>query len=73
MDFGSTPSFPLLPGTRWLRVVAPDGVLFMGQKELLDYLNSVQTNDFCLIELFEIELFDLITVCKQMTDAYLNR
>ena len=30
---------------------------------------QTQTNDFCQIELFEIELFDhLTTVCKQMTD-----
>ena len=28
----------------------------------------MKTNDFCYIELFEIELFDQQTVCKQMTD-----
>ena len=28
----------------------------------------MQTNDFCWIELLEIELFDHLTVCKQMTD-----
>ena len=28
----------------------------------------MQTNDLHWIELFEIELFDLLTVCKQMTN-----
>ena len=32
----------------------------------------MQTNDLRLIELLEIELFDHFTVCKQMTDIYLN-
>ena len=30
----------------------------MGQIEMYDHLNCVQTNDWCLIELSEIELFD---------------
>ena len=30
-------------------------------------LNWVKTNDSCKNELFEIELFDCLTVCKQMT------
>ena len=29
--------------------------------------NCIQTNDLCWIEYFEIELFDHLTVCKQMT------
>ena len=29
----------------------------------------MQTNDLYQIELFEIELFDDLTVCKQMTDV----
>ena len=29
----------------------------------------MQTNNLCSTELFEIELFDNFTVCKQMTDA----
>ena len=29
----------------------------------------VQTNDICLIEFIEIELFDHSTVCKQMMDV----
>ena len=29
----------------------------------------MQTNDLCKIELFEIEQFDHLTVCKQMTDG----
>ena len=33
------------------------------------HLNWVQTNDLYKIELLEIELFDPLTVCKQMTDV----
>ena len=29
----------------------------------------MQTNDLCKIELLEIELFDHLTVCKQMTNV----
>ena len=29
----------------------------------------MQTNDLCLIELLEIELFDHLTVYKQITDV----
>ena len=29
----------------------------------------MQTNDLCWIDLFEIELFDDLTICKQMTDV----
>ena len=65
----STPSFSLLPGPLWLSVVAPDSALSMGQIELFHHLNSVQTNDLCKTELFEIELFDRLTVCKLMTDV----
>ena len=32
----------------------------------------MQTNDSCQIELLEIEQFDHWTVCKQMTDVWLN-
>ena len=32
----------------------------------------MQTNDLCHSELFEIELFDYLTVRKQMTDVKLN-
>ena len=30
----SNPSLPLLPGSLWLGVTAPDRILFMGQIEL---------------------------------------
>ena len=33
------------------------------------HLNWVQTNDLYLSELIEIEVFDQLTVCKQMTDV----
>ena len=46
----NAPSFPLLPIPLWLEVVACDGVWFMGQ----------------------IDLFDYLTVCKQMTDVQSN-
>ena len=29
----------------------------------------LNTNDLCLNELFEIELFDHLTMCKQMNDV----
>ena len=32
----------------------------------------MQTNDECYIELFEIEMFDHLTVSKQMSDSELN-
>ena len=47
-------------------MVELERVQFMGQTELFDHLNWVQTNDY--IELFEIELFDYLTMYKQMTD-----
>ena len=61
----STLSLPLLPGPLWPRVVAPDRILSMDHIELFD----IQTNDLRLIKLFQIELFDHLTVCKQMTDV----
>ena len=54
-------SGPLLP-----KVVALDRVLSVGQIKLFD---NVQTNNLCQIELLEIELFDHLPVCKQMTDV----
>ena len=39
----------------------------MGQIKPFD--NCVQTNDLCLIELSEIDLFHNLTVCKQMTKS----
>ena len=58
----STSSVPLLPCPLWHRVVATERVLSMGPKEVFDiYTESKQT------ELFENELFDHLTVCKQMT------
>ena len=49
-------------------MVAPDRVLSIGQIELFDYLNYVQIYDLWSIGLLEIELFDHLTVNKQMTD-----
>ena len=50
----STPSLPLLSGPLCPGVEAPDRILSIDQIELFDYLNWVQTNDFCKIELLEI-------------------
>ena len=58
----STSSLPSFLGLLWPRVVAPDRVLFMGQIEQFD----LKTNDFYLIELLEIELFDHLTVYLQI-------
>ena len=33
------------------------------------HLNKVQINDLCLIDLFEIEVFEYLTVIKQMADG----
>ena len=41
--------------------------IYVHQIELFDYLNCVQTNDLCSIEFLEIELFDHLIVCNQMT------
>ena len=40
-----------------------------GSNRTVWHLNCMQTNDLCKIELFEIELFHDLTVCKQMTDV----
>ena len=61
----STPSLPLLPRPLWLRIVAPDRVLSIGQIEPF----GIKTMYSCWTELFEIELFDHLTVYKQMTDV----
>ena len=55
----------------WPGVVVLDRVLFMGQIEVW-HLNCVQTNDWYQIDLFKIELFDHLAVCKQMTDTKLT-
>ena len=53
----STPSLPLLSGPIY------------GSNRSVWYLNCIQTNDLCEIELFEIELFNDLTVCKLVTDV----
>ena len=60
----NTPSLSLLPDRLWPGVVAPDGVLSMDQIELF----NISTNDLSLVELFELELYYHLTVCKQITD-----
>ena len=62
----TTRLLPLLPGSLWPRTVAPDRILSIDQINVW-HLICVQTNDICKIELLEIELFDHLTVCKQMT------
>ena len=53
------------PSLLWPGVVAPDMILSMGQIELFD----IETECLYQIELFEIELFDHLTVCKKVTDV----
>ena len=38
-------------------------------RNFLTFINCVQTNILYKTELFEIDLFDHLTVCKQMTDV----
>ena len=59
-EMQSTPSLPSLQGPLRPRMVTRDRVLSKGQIELFD-LNYIQ--------LFEIEQFEHLTVCKQMTDV----
>ena len=63
----STSSLPSHPGPLW-----NDSTwlcLIYGSKRYIWHLNCVQTNDLWLIDLFEIELFDHLSVCKEMTDV----
>ena len=53
-----TTSLPSLPGPLRFGVVAPACVLCMGLIELFDIYSEYYTNDLCLVELLEIELFD---------------
>ena len=43
----NTPSLPSLPVPLWPGVEALERVLSMGQKEMFDHLNCVQTNNLC--------------------------
>ena len=55
-------------------MVAPDKVLFMGEKELFDNLYYVQTNDWCFIELLMIyrNTWNHLTVYKWMNSDQQN-
>ena len=73
-------------GERWIllhsyyfqihtREVAPDKVLSMDQKQLLDYINCVPATNLCKIESLEIELFGLLTAaglanCFKVYDSF---
>ena len=65
----STISLPLLQSPFWHRVGAPDKPPIYGLIRIVWHLNQMQTNDLCQTELFEIELFDHLTLCKQMIDV----
>ena len=62
----STPSLLLVPGSLWLRVVAPESVLSMDKKNCLAF--KLSANKLFWLELLEIELLDHLTVYKKMTD-----
>ena len=61
---GSTPSFPLLPGPLWPRVVAPDRILSMGQ---IWHFKLCANKWLMLIKLLVIHsnTWNHLTVCKQ--------
>ena len=63
----NTPSLPSISNPLRPGMVAPDKVLSMGQREL--WHSNSQTNDLSKIELLEIELFNHLTMCKQMTNV----
>ena len=48
-------------------MVAPGRVLFTNQRELFDI--QTESKQMICAKLFKIELFDLLTACKQMTDV----
>ena len=60
-----TPSLTLLPDPLWPGMVAPDNE----SNRTVLHLNCMQTNDLSSIELLENELFDYLTVCKQMSNV----
>ena len=62
-EMQSIPSLPLLPGLLWPGVVAPVRVLSMSLTFELSASKWLMLN-----WILEIELFDHLTVCKQMTD-----
>ena len=76
----SKPSLPLLPGPLWPGMVAPDRAISMGQIELncILMLNWIVWNTTVFYirtvlrytELFKIELFWHLTVCKQKLYLY---
>ena len=43
-----------------------------GSNRTVWHLNCVQINHLCKTELLEIELFDHLTVCKQVTDVLIE-
>ena len=64
----SNPLLLSLPDQLLLGVVAPDRILSMDQIKLTDRrLNWVLTN--AKIKFFEMQMFNHLTVCKQITDA----
>ena len=66
---GSSLSLSSLAGPLWPGAVVLDSVVSMGQGELFENVNCVQSYDLCKIELLEIVLFLLSTVRKQTTDV----
>ena len=62
------PSYLYLPPSFWPRVVVSDRFISLFQKNFLTFILCIK-NELRQIELFQIEPFDLLTVCKQMTDV----
>ena len=61
----------ITPRSTLVEVVVLDRVLSIGQIELFG-INWGKTNYLYYIDLFKIEPFDHLTMCKQMTDDKLN-
>ena len=61
------PFLAITPRSTLARSSCTGKVPMYGSNRTVRHLNCVQTNDLCYVELFEIGLFDYMTVLKQMT------
>ena len=50
-------------------VTAPSAQITIGITVTFMFQSFFQFKDLCWIEMFEIELFNRLSVCKQMTDV----
>ena len=69
MENAEHPFIAITPRSSLVQSVSTWQGYIYGSNRTVWYLNWAQINDLGLIELFEVELFDHLTVCKQMTDV----